>query len=326
SAAAHGKLDVLRELLDRDPESVNAPGGDGERPIHFAKTLEVAELLIERGADLEIRDIDHEGTPLQYQVNNRDVARALLRHGAKGDIFTAAALDDVDLLKRLLAEDPGALSAHVGQAPFITTASEGGHIYLYRLGGGKSPHQVAAERKSLNVLRELEKIGSPGQNLVAAAWTEDAEALSRIMSANPGLTIGPEDSKALASAAQDGRAETVRMLLEAGADPLVTGMDRGTPLHIACWFGHLPVVKLLLDRVPIDLRDASHGSTPLGWATHGSQFCRNDKGDYVGVVRALLAAGADIEAPANSANTSLLVQAGDREDVKEVLRSAGVKA
>ena len=58
-------MDILRELLDKDPTSVNAPGGDGERPLHFAATAEIAELLIARGADLEQRDVDHEGTPIQ---------------------------------------------------------------------------------------------------------------------------------------------------------------------------------------------------------------------------------------------------------------------
>ncbi|RYG49138.1 ankyrin repeat domain-containing protein, partial [bacterium] len=186
SAAAHGKLEVLRDLLDAEPESVNAPGGDGGRPLHFAKTAEIAELLIERGADLEIRDVDHEGTPIQHQIDHPDIARLLLRHGAKGDIFTAAALDDVELLKRLLAEDSGAMSARVGEPPFVTTSSDGGHIYLYKLGGGKTPHQVAAERKSLDVLQELERVGSPAQSLVASAWLEDAAAVARILREHPG--------------------------------------------------------------------------------------------------------------------------------------------
>jgi hypothetical protein len=75
--------------------------------------------------------------------------------------------------------------------------------------------------------------------------------------------------------------------------------------------------------VPLDLPDANHGSPPLGWACHGAQWCRNAKGDYVAVVEALLAAGADANAPANSEGTSMLKQAGDREDVKAVLTRHG---
>lgn len=135
--------------------------------------------------------------------------------------------------------------------------------------------------------------------------------------------VDPEDMGAVAAAALEGRTNTVRLLLEAGFDPRATGMDSGSALHVACWFGWLPVVRLLVERVPLDLLDAHHGSPPLGWATHGATHCRNGKGDYVGVVEALIAAGADPTAPANRYGASMLDQAGDREDVKAVLRAHG---
>lgn len=324
SAAAHGKTEILRELLDGDPSLINAPGGDGGRPIHFASTQEVVELLIERGADLEVRDVDHEGTPIQHHVDNPDVLRLLLRHGAKPDIFTAVALDDAELTREILAAAPEMLNAHVGAPPFACEKSDGGHIYTYKLGPTKTPMHVAAERGSRSVLRELLDRMGPAQRLLAAAWTEDREAVAAILREHPriGQELG-DDARAIADAAQAGRTETVRLLLEAGVDPKSPGMDTGSSLHTACWFGHLDVVRLLVGRVPLNLLDESHGSPPLGWATHGSHWCRNPKGNYVGVVRALIAAGADPNVPANREGTSMLDQAGNREDVKTVLREHG---
>ena len=326
SAAGHGRLDVLRQLLDKDPASVNAPGGDGERPLHFAATPEIAELLIVRGADLEERDLDHEGTPVEHHVNNPDILRVLLRHGAKPDIFTAVVLDDVELARQILQEDAAAATARVGYAPFITRKSDGGHIYCYRLGNHKTPPQIAAERGSRAVLEELLKNVSPSRRLVAAAWTGNAEAVAEILREHPNL--GKEmgaDARAITDAAQAGRTETVRLLLGAGLDPTTPGMDSGSALHLACWFGYVDVVKLLIDRVPLDLKDSVHGSPPLGWAAHGAQWCRNQAGDYVGVVEVLVKAGADPNVPANTNGVSMLAQAGQREDVKDVLRKFGAK-
>ncbi len=320
SAAGHGRVDVLRGLLDAAPNLVSAPGGDGETPLHFAKDVATVELLIERGADLERKDVDHESTPIQYQIQNLDVVRLLLRRGARGDVFTAVVLDDIDLLRKVLEADPEASSARIGKAPFATVASEGGHIYDYKLGRGKTPQQVAARSRAFNVRRALEGM-SPSRDLVAAAWLEDAATVARLK----GTAIDPEDSRAIAHAAQEGRMETARLLLEAGFDPRATGMDSGTSLHVAAWFGHLPLVRLLAPRVPLDLPDAHHGSPPLGWACHGAMWSRNPKGDYPGVVEALILAGADPKATANRGGTSMLDQAGEREDVKAVLREHGAK-
>lgn len=319
SASAKGRLDVLRELLDADPASVNAPGGDGQRPLHVAANAEVAALLIERGADLEIRDTDHESTPIQYQINNLSVVRELLRHGAQPDAFIAAVLDDVELLRSILKRDPNAASLHVGEAPFVTAKSNGGHIYAYQLGPTKTPLQVAIERGSKAVAEELRRGARAVERLVAAAWAEDESLVESILAENPHLEIGAS-ARMITEAAQAGKAETVRLLLRAGFDPTTPGMDSGSALHVACWFGYVEVVRLLVDKVPLDLRDAHHGSPPLGWACHGANWCRNPKGDYVALVKELIEAGADPSATANSGGTSMSDQAGKRADVVAVLK------
>lgn len=323
SASAKGRIDILEELLTKDPSSVDAPGGDGQRPLHVAMNAETAEFLISKGADLEILDIDHESTPIQYQVDRPEVVRVLLKHGAKPDIFTAVVLDDIDLMNQVIAKDPNAPMARVCKGEFATKKSNGGHIYQYNIGAFRTPQIAAAQRGSKGVLAALVPISPPERLLVVAAATSDQAWVRRLMSENPDLikNLTPEDAAALPYAAQNGNVEMLRLLLEAGVDPTTTGMDNGTGLHLAAWFGQLETVKIMLEYVPIETRDKSHGSTALGWAAHGAANCwKRDEGDYVGVVKALIAAGADVHAPANSGGTPMLEQAGDREDVKAVLR------
>src|SRR3989442_550496 len=42
AAARLGMMEKLRELIEAEPALVNARGGDGQTPLHFATTIEVA--------------------------------------------------------------------------------------------------------------------------------------------------------------------------------------------------------------------------------------------------------------------------------------------
>jgi hypothetical protein len=50
------------------------------------------------------------------------------------------------------------------------------------------------------------------------------------------------------------------------------------------------------------MRDRTFGSSPLGWAGHGSTHCRSADEDYCQVVDLMRAAGATCEASVNKWN------------------------
>lgn len=79
---------------------------------------------------------------------------------------------------------------------------------------------------------------------------------------------------ALALAAQHGRTEAVRALLEAGADAAgftpPPGHSHATPLHQAALYGHEEIAQLLLRYgARLGLRDVLFGGTPADWAEYG---------------------------------------------------------
>ena len=71
-AAQHGQTDVLRLLLDagEDPNRFNPRGFHGHStPLHqavWSGHLDTVQLLVERGARLDIRDTVWQGTPLAW--------------------------------------------------------------------------------------------------------------------------------------------------------------------------------------------------------------------------------------------------------------------
>ena len=91
-AAAVGRTDRLRELLDADPELANAWAQDGFQPLGLASFfghVGAARLLVERGADVNSASRnDFKVAPLHSAVAEKDagkryeLATLLLEHGA----------------------------------------------------------------------------------------------------------------------------------------------------------------------------------------------------------------------------------------------------
>ena len=105
------------------------------------------------------------------------------------------------------------------------------------------------------------------------------ESISDALEALDALSVSAEDAdadtrhRALAWAAQFGRTDVVRLLLDAGEDPNrynpVGCHAHSTPLHQAVLAGHEDVVKLLVDRgADRTKRDAVYDATPHRWAEH----------------------------------------------------------
>jgi ankyrin repeat protein len=91
-----------------------------------------------------------------------------------------------------------------------------------------------------------------------------------------------------------GRTEIVRALLDDGMPIDTRGWSNFTPLDQAAMHGRADTVQLLIDR-GADLHDTAfdaEGPTPLDCALWGLHNNRTDDGDYTGTVQALLAAGA----------------------------------
>ena len=101
-ANAHGDLDVVRTLLAEEPALVNATwdwgGGDWEAALGAAA-----------------------------HMGRRDIALYLLDHGARIDLFAAAMLGEIEIVRAVLAEFPEQRDARGPHGiPLVEHARAGG--------------------------------------------------------------------------------------------------------------------------------------------------------------------------------------------------------
>lgn len=313
-AAAHlGMFNRLRELVDADPSLVHARGGDGKTPLHCARTVAIAQYLIDRGADINARDVDHESTPVQYLVRDApEVARLLVSHGAWFDIFVAIGLRDATLVERCLGDDPQALDHRVGQGKYRVAhdgtqpatleeiADRRGDVYRWVFDANISAIEAAGRFGSEEILGLLLARATPAQRLLAACGKADRPTAQAIVDAHPGLVanLRPEDMRVIADKAADGSTAAVRLMLDLGFDQRVAGHDHGDALHWAAFHGNTDMVRALLERdAPIGVRDGRYGGSPLQWCVYGAVhgWAKDRGGDYPATVRLLLDAGETIE-------------------------------
>lgn len=313
AAARLGKIDQVRELLQQKAELVHARGGDGQLPLHFAATVEIAELLLEYGADINARDIDHESTAAQYMACQRqymewrepyrhDVARFLIARGAEADILLASAIGDVALVERILNDDPETVRTTVSERYFPKKNPEaGGTIYMYGFGLTRSPHSIAHQFGHKAVFDLLMQRSAPWLRLVQAAELGDASMVKRIVEQHPAVItrLTEHAARRIVGAAFRNNTRAVELLLEQGWPSKVALENGQTPLHCASWHGNIAMVRTLLaHEAPVNVFETEYGGSPLAWALHGSlNSWEREKGDYPAVTRALLAAGAKIPKP-----------------------------
>lgn len=215
-AAGRGDLSTVKDLLDDDPSLLNAKDLETHAPLHYAAVTgneEMVALLIDKGADLEIRN-DRGRTPIilaAREMGGPGVIAILLDAGADIDAkdnYGATALD---------------LAAWRGTADVVSL--------LIERGAG------------------LPVEGSEARSLLANAASHGLEDLFTTM-VEKGVDLRFETEAGgdlLHSAAAGGSPEIIRALVDHGLDPAGRDLNGWTPLHFAADMNHLGAVRLLVE-------------------------------------------------------------------------------
>ncbi len=244
-------LAITRLLLDRglNPDECSAP----RKPLHLAVYQclpDIVELLVERGADVNLRNPLGE-TPLDLldayeprSVGDPDARRihdALLKAGAKEDIFSTVRSGDVAAVGRLLDERPELINA--GLPPE----------------SGIPPLSVAARSGRAEVARFLLKRGAD------------------VNAANDKLNT-PLWFACQSPARVEDRIAVAKVLLDAGANINQRCEDGTTALHFAAWRGPEAMVEFLLTHGARDWIGDDANKLPLD---HAKNSVSPDKEEIV---------------------------------------------
>jgi hypothetical protein len=159
---------------------------------------------------------------------------------------------------------------------------------------GRVPRECRAQLPLIDLLCDYE--ADPNSAVRAAALHGELEAMNALIGHGARIDLPVtaalgdiEDARrlvagagradrhlALTFAASFGHVEIVRLLLDAGEDPNrynpVGGHSHSTPLHEAAGGGHEEVVRLLVERgARLDLKDILWRATPADWARHAGR-------------------------------------------------------
>jgi ankyrin repeat protein len=293
-AAAKDRIGCVRLLLDYGADVDIRDYGDNAYALHFAAEsadLEVVRMLVEAGSDVVGEGDDHHLNVLGWATClgrvREDVARYLLSHGARLNIWSAIALNRADDVRRFIHNEPALLTARMsrnehGGSPLHHAAAMnrpdmvrllielGADVGAADNTGGTPLTTAAREHADPSIIAMLEQAGAR-LDLCAALTLRRYDVAGRMLKDDP-ARIGPDgrDTIALHVLVAKKDAEAVRWLIERGVDvnaKRVLWDCNSTALHVTAEHGLLDLARILLDAgADPGIRDDKYEATVLGWA------------------------------------------------------------
>jgi uncharacterized protein len=308
-ACQNGNAAMIDALLKAGADS-NAVKSNGTTPLMMAAasgSVEAVKTLLDHGAGVNAKESAHGQTALMFAaaLNRAAVVKLLLANGADAKIAT-----NVRKLERVRFDQDGNVVEE--KAPPKDAEKTGA-------GGPKSDEAVAeqdeaalakareaaeaAQRSDLDVLAHALAFKSVEYRLAKPA------ARAGDVANRPPRKVGPDfmgGMTALLYAAREGHMDSVRALLEAGADLNQVNGDKLSPLVTAIMNGHLDLAKYLLDRgadpnlAGLSGLTALYAAVDVQWAPKTwfpQPNVEQEKVTYLDLMKALLDRGANVNAP-----------------------------
>jgi ankyrin repeat protein len=307
--AAGAGMPFLKVYLEFESEVVDVLDGDGRSPLSFAAINgkeSVAQLLIEKGANFELRD-KCGMAPLSCAAyrGREDVVKVLLRSGAQIDAESGSTTGMTAL----------AYAAYSGREKVVKLPLEKGAKLDQEDKWGRTPLYLAAENLYAPTLQLLLEKGAnteprddSGQAPLISAAYHGTRLSNNIIDygADNGCKDHEDQAPLAEMAAVSKEEDIVALLLQHGADANAKDDSGNTPLWYAIKEGNDAITLLLIGN-GADVNFVDNDGIPLhGWALAN--------GKTLEIFRHLIEKGADVNFKYTSGGSLLLKAAQlDRE-------------
>jgi ankyrin repeat protein len=309
-AAERRDMALVRRLVSTAQADVDAPGHDGTPALHWAvryNDLDTVALLIRAGAN--VRQPNRYGLPpinLAAQNANAAMIRLLVESGA--DVNTTDGAGETPLVAATARGSLAAVAALVDAGAAVDacdrTFRQSALMVAVRANHPELVRYFLAHRAQVNART---RVGDTPKWVLPNSVPGFGHGIGIVRGGLPPRGSRPPvpgGMSPLLYAARDGRIESVRLLLDAGADINQADANGITPLVMALANNHPEAALLLVER-GADVRATDwYGRTAL-WAAvearnmdvDNATFVNSvDRAPFMPVIRALLEKGADVNA------------------------------
>ena len=233
-AAAAGDIEAVKAELNEGADPNARDSELGATPLSWATLfnhVEVAEFLIQKGADVNARNRDG-GTSLHGAafLGHADIAALLIQKGAdvnarndKGESPLDASRVDWEITRLI--------------ASWLEIELDQGKVET----GRTAVVEILQQHKSTDTIR-------PGDDMCSAVRRGDIEAVKGLLTKGADPNTGDDQFgvSPLSWAALLGKTEIAELLIQKGADVNARNRDGGTALHGAAFLGHADTAELLV--------------------------------------------------------------------------------
>jgi RNA polymerase sigma factor (sigma-70 family) len=215
-AAEAGDITKIATMLEQNPDLARAknerpsdvdyysPGASALHYAAWAGQKEVAELLLDYGANIDLIDDAHSASPIGWANENdqSEMVDFLVKRGAKLNFRQAAMSNRIDVLEKLLLEDANALTFQDRNGSALHAAAAWGRLEVVTF--------LLEKGMDINIKSNAGRADTP---LIRAAGANRAEIVEQLLAKGADKTLSRKDDKTALDLAEEKGHDSIVSLL-----------------------------------------------------------------------------------------------------------------